>query len=63
MVVFGQDELDKGVLKLKNMAEHTEVEVPREELVAALIAQGCEPITAGSDLRFLEQLRAAEPSA
>mmetsp|Transcript_32295 Transcript_32295/g.69556 ORF Transcript_32295/g.69556 Transcript_32295/m.69556 type:complete len:940 (-) Transcript_32295:54-2873(-) len=62
MVVFGQDELDKGVVKLKDMRLHTEVEVPRGELAALLLAQGAGN-SAGSDLQFLELLKTAEEGA
>jgi histidyl-tRNA synthetase len=34
MVIFGEDELSAGVLKLKRLADHVEVSVPRDELVA-----------------------------
>jgi histidyl-tRNA synthetase len=57
MVVFGEDERAKGVVKLKNMRAHTEDEVPLEGLVEALLAQGCKAIPPAADLGFLATLR------
>ncbi|CAI5701626.1 hypothetical protein KXD40_002844 [Peronospora effusa] len=41
MVVIGEDELTKGVVKVKDMASKDEVTVPRSELVAELLRRGC----------------------
>jgi histidyl-tRNA synthetase len=41
MVVIGEDELAKGVVKVKEMASKDEVTVPRSELVAELLRRGC----------------------
>lgn len=41
MVVIGEDELAKGVVKVKDMASKDEVTVPRSELVAELLRRGC----------------------
>jgi histidyl-tRNA synthetase len=53
MIVFGQDELDQNIVKVKDMIAHTEVEVRwgeglecnkeggAESLVAALLSRGC----------------------
>ena len=60
MVVFGQEEVDKGVLKIKDMAVKTEVEVPREELVSALVALGCSSLAAGVDLSFIDAMKVTE---
>jgi histidyl-tRNA synthetase len=57
MVVFGEDELKKDIIKLKNMREHTEEELSMEKLVERLLAQGCVVIPAGTDLGFLSTLR------
>jgi len=57
MVVFGEDELKKDIIKLKNMREHTEEELSMEKLIERLLAQGCEVIPAGTDLGFLSTLR------
>lgn len=56
MVVFGQEELDQGLVKVKNMTLHTETETPRERMVEALLAQGLLPIPSGGDTKFLELL-------
>ncbi|CAH0482064.1 unnamed protein product [Peronospora belbahrii] len=41
MVVIGEDELAKGVVKVKDMASKDEVTAPRSELVAELLRRGC----------------------
>ena len=41
MIVFGEDEVEKGVVKVKNMDKHEEVEVQLGDLAAALMGQGC----------------------
>lgn len=52
MIVFGQEEKDKGMVKLKNMAEHTEVEIPLTEMVAQLVAQGCQNVSQRENVSF-----------
>jgi histidyl-tRNA synthetase len=44
MVVFGDEEMNSGVVKMKNMELRTETEVKLEDLAATLIAEGCRPI-------------------
>lgn len=57
MVVFGQDELQMGRVKLKNMRQHTEEEVALDDLVSLLGRSGCS--TCGSeDTQLLDSLRA-----
>ncbi|KAF1777863.1 Histidine-tRNA ligase [Phytophthora cactorum] len=41
MVVIGEDELAKGVVKVKDMASKDEVTVPRSDVVAELLRRGC----------------------
>lgn len=57
MVVFGEDEKVKNMIKLKNMIEHTEEEISMNVLVERLLAQGCIQIAAGTDLGFLTSLK------
>jgi histidyl-tRNA synthetase len=57
MVVFGEDEMAKGVVKLKNMREHTEQEVALGALVASLLKDNCTVIPPGTDLGFLSAMR------
>ena len=52
MVIFGEDEIAKSVVKLKNMHEHTEVEVELANLGKLLIEQGCDAIPS-DDVKFL----------
>jgi histidyl-tRNA synthetase len=57
MVVFGEDEMAKGVVKLKNMREHTEQEVALGALVESLLKDNCTVIPPGTDLGFLSAMR------
>ena len=57
MVVFGEDEMAKGLVKLKNMRLHTELEIPLENLVESLLRDNCTVIPAGTDLGFLSSMR------
>lgn len=67
MVVFGQEELDKKVVKLKDMQKHTEIEVPLQSasfadstspLIGALLSAGCTPIgSGGGDFGLLDAIR------
>lgn len=56
MVVFGEDEIAKGVVNLKNMEQRTEVEVKLEDLASKLVSEGCRQIVK-SDAGFLDLLR------
>lgn len=58
MLVIGADELARGTVKIKNMRQHVELEVPINELVAQLLQQGCATIAAGADLTFMQALNA-----
>jgi len=44
MVIFGQDELDNGTVKVKNLALESEEEVERSNLIAYLRENGVRPI-------------------
>jgi histidyl-tRNA synthetase len=59
MIVFGEDELKKGVVKVKDMNNHTEVEVSENEMVKTLLSFGCTPVNASSNnnsfLKLLSQ--------
>ena len=55
MLVFGHDEMGKKVVKVKNVQEHSEVEVGEEAVVAELLRQGCCPIVC-AERGFLEAL-------
>ena len=57
MIVFGTDELDKNVVKIKKMTTHTEVEVSREEIVNYLIEQQVTLLSTGLDATFLDSMR------
>lgn len=57
MVVIGESELENGTAKVKDMRNHTEVEVPLSEVVAAVLAAGAKPINAGANLELLDALR------
>lgn len=57
MVVFGEDEMAKGMVKLKNMKLHTELEISLESLVDSLLKDNCTVIPPGTDLGFLSSMR------
>ena len=59
MIVFGEDEMAKGVVKLKNMRLHTEEEVSIDSLVSCLLKDNCTIIPAGTDLGFLSSMRSS----
>ena len=60
MVIFGEDELKKGVVKVKDTLNHTEVEVDRRKLVETLLASGCGSVGgASADMDFLNMLKKA----
>jgi len=56
MVVFGDDEIAKGVVQLKNMRERTEKEVAIDDLAKTLLEAGCSTV-GSSNNDFMEKLR------
>jgi len=60
MIIFGKDELKKGVVKIKNITKRTEEEVSAGNIVQALLADGCIALPA-TDQGFLAALRSAPP--
>lgn len=50
MIVFGEDEVARGVVKVKDMRTHEEVELALEGVVAHLAALGCAQVQAMSSL-------------
>ena len=59
MAVFGSEELARGIVKVKDMRNHTEVEVPRDQLVTVLLQQECFAVGSGADSNFLEALKSS----
>jgi histidyl-tRNA synthetase len=59
MVVFGEDELKRRILKVKNMKEHVEVEVEytEENLVRAVLEAGGKQTMANADFGLLDLMR------
>lgn len=59
MVVFGEDELNRRVVKVKNMKEHVEVEVEYSEsaLVQAVMNAGAKPTMSNADFSLLDLMR------
>jgi histidyl-tRNA synthetase len=58
MLVFGEDEITQGIVKLKNMTARTEVAVPIADIVSALIADGCQIVPSAADVSFLTAMKA-----
>jgi histidyl-tRNA synthetase len=57
MVVFGEDEVARGVVKIKDMKNHVEIEIPTISLVDELKKMGCRSINAAGDVGFIELLK------
>jgi histidyl-tRNA synthetase len=59
MVVFGEDELQRKVIRVKNMKDHEEVEVSCDEasLVEAVLKAGGKQVLSGSDFSLIEAMR------
>jgi histidyl-tRNA synthetase len=65
MVVLGEDEVDKGLVQVKDMAAREAHTVPREQLVATLLRLGAKPVSAGvgSPAAIIAKAAAAASSA
>ena len=59
MVVFGEDELRKKTVQVKDMRNHIEVEVNLTDVVDAVLNAGAKQINAGANLDLLDALRNA----
>jgi histidyl-tRNA synthetase len=57
LVVFGEEEIQKGTVKVKNMGSHTEEEIPLTELTAYLKANGCQAVSNAPDEQLLTAMR------
>jgi histidyl-tRNA synthetase len=44
MIIIGETEIKNGIVKVKNMSAHEEIETSRESLVSTLISLGCIPL-------------------
>lgn len=62
MVVFGTDELDQGVVKIKDMRANEEVQVSRDEMVAELARRGCKIVSPGDD-SFIQAMKQLDLTA
>jgi histidyl-tRNA synthetase len=60
MVVFGTEELEKGVVKVKDMKIHDEVEIDLNEIPSFLISRGCKTIPV-TDQSFIYALKSSLP--
>ena len=56
MIVFGEDEISRGVVKIKCMAEHSEVEVELGDAATAAIAAGAKKLVDATDKALLVAL-------
>ena len=59
MVVFGEDELKRGYVKVKNMKEHHEIEVEYNEdaLIRAVLNAGAKQTMANVDVSLIDALK------
>ncbi len=55
MIVFGEDEINKGTVKVKCVKAITEEDVPLDNIVNYLQSRGCNPIQAG-DLQLISAM-------
>lgn len=55
MVVFGEEEVAKGTVNVKDMKKHIEVQVSLDELVPKLLELGCQTIV--TDTQFLDIMK------
>ena len=56
MVIFGDAEVAKGVVKVKNMQDHVETEVSLADVVQSVLNAGAREIAAGADLNLLNAM-------
>jgi len=59
MVVFGEAEVLKGVVNIKDMKNHSEEVVPLSDLISKLLTLGCAIVPEGADTRFLQKLKSS----
>lgn len=57
VLVFGEEEMAKGTVKVKDMNKHTEEEVLLSQLVEHLRSLGCGTVSSGADEALLTKLR------
>jgi histidyl-tRNA synthetase len=57
VVVFGEEELANGTVKVKDIANHTEDLVPLVDVVTYLLDRGCTPVTNSVDSVMMEKMR------
>ena len=57
MIVFGDEEIAKGVVKVKNIQSRTEDEVQFDNITSFLISSGCAVVPPGADLSFIENMK------
>eukprot|EP00595_Chromulina_sp_UTEXLB2642_P002606 CAMPEP_0196768372 /NCGR_PEP_ID=MMETSP1095-20130614/42668_1 /TAXON_ID=96789 ORGANISM="Chromulina nebulosa, Strain UTEXLB2642" /NCGR_SAMPLE_ID=MMETSP1095 /ASSEMBLY_ACC=CAM_ASM_000446 /LENGTH=477 /DNA_ID=CAMNT_0042137855 /DNA_START=1095 /DNA_END=2524 /DNA_ORIENTATION=- len=56
MIVFGEDELQQGVVKLKIMSKHEEITISIDKLVEGLLEHGCLQLSPGIDLSLINAM-------
>jgi histidyl-tRNA synthetase len=59
MVIIGEEELSRNVIKVKDMKNHSELEIPSDTLIAKLHEIGCRQVNAGNDTSFIEIMKQA----
>jgi histidyl-tRNA synthetase len=62
IVILAEDELDKGLATVKDLAGHKQVTVPRGEVVATLLSMGARLTTSGVGLAPSQAAAAAAPA-
>eukprot|EP01035_Chromulina_nebulosa_P018099 gene18099-23750_t len=57
MIVFGEDELQQRVVKLKIISKHEEITLSIDKLVESLLGQGCLQLSVGIDLSIINAMK------
>lgn len=57
VVVFGEEEVAQGVVKVKDIVNHTEEVVPLNDMVEYLVKVGCTRVASSADPKLLTQMR------
>lgn len=57
VVVFGEEELANGTVKVKDIRTHSEEIIPIADMVAYLLDHGCAPVTNSVDSVMMDKMR------
>ena len=55
--MFGEEEVEKGIVKVKDIENHTEEEVQLVDVASYLVNLGCTRVASSADTKLLTQMR------